>query len=274
MAKLDAKQRAALPDSAFAYVDRRGNRRLPIHDEAHVRNALSRFSQVRFESDQAREQAFRKLLKTSIEYGIAPVGFVAAQMREARAETMTRLPTGPVTFLMSDLQGSTALIGHLGDSYAPLLVEVQNVIRDCVEANGGYEVDARADEFFAVFPGALEGLHTAIGTQLAISERAWPGPVKLRIGLHSGAPARTETGYVGLAVNETSRICSVGHGGQILLSAKVREELGETLPAGVTLRSMGAHQLHGLPHETELFQVESHGLEGEFPPLRLDRSGA
>lgn len=273
MAKLDAKQRAALPDSAFAYVDSKGERRLPIHDEAHVRNALSRFNQVRFESGDAREQAFRKLLTTAIGYGIAPVGFVAAQMREARSDAKANLPVGPVTFMMSDLEGSTALIGSLGDAYPPLLDEVRDLIRRVVEANGGFEVDARADEFFAVFPGALEGLQTAIATQVEIAERSWPGAVKLRIGLHSGTPARTETGYVGLAVNETSRICSAGHGGQILVSAKVREELGEELSGGVALRSMGTHNLHGLPHDTELFQVESPGLERDFPRLRLDKPG-
>ena len=86
MATLDAKTRAALPDSAFAYVDSTGKRRLPIHDESHVRNALSRFNQVKFESDEARERAFQKLLKAAVGHGIAPVGFVAAQMRAARAE--------------------------------------------------------------------------------------------------------------------------------------------------------------------------------------------
>ena len=117
MATLDARKRASLPDSAFAYVDSKGNRRLPINDESHVRNALSRFNQVKFESEEARERAFRRLLKAATKYGIAPIGFITRQLRQARGADSSDLPSGAVTLLLSDIEGSTKLVQDLGEDY-------------------------------------------------------------------------------------------------------------------------------------------------------------
>src|SRR5215218_3221950 len=120
MAPLGAKERARLPDSAFAYIDSRGRRRLPIHDAAHVRNALARFGQVAFEDESARDRARIRLLRAARKHGIMPFGFISAQLHPQRT-----LPTGHLTLLMSDIEGSTALLGRLGDRYAPLLAEVR-----------------------------------------------------------------------------------------------------------------------------------------------------
>ena len=106
MARLTDRERAKLPDRAFAYVDSSGKRRLPIHDEAHVRNALARFSQVRFETDKDRDAARHRLLEAAKKHGIMPVGFVTSQLRAQRSGP--RLPTGAVTFLLTDIEGSTA----------------------------------------------------------------------------------------------------------------------------------------------------------------------
>src|SRR5512133_3923991 len=106
MPPLTAKERAQLPDRAFAYIDSRGQRRLPIHDAAHVRNALARFSQVVFEDEGARDRARTRLLMAAKKHGIMPVGFVSAQLQPKR-----KLPHGQVTFLMCDLEGSTELLG-------------------------------------------------------------------------------------------------------------------------------------------------------------------
>jgi class 3 adenylate cyclase len=268
VAKLDAQQRAGLPDRAFAYIDSKGNRRLPIHDESHVRNALARFNQVRFESAEARERSFRKLLSVAVDYGIAPVGFVAAEMRRVQSGAKPDLPAGPVTFMMSDIEGSTGLVRRLGDGYAPLLESVRDLIRDAVESRGGYEVDARADEFFAVFPTAADGLASAITVQRSLADPDRPVPVRVRIGLHSGIPARTETGYVGLAVHTVARVSAAGHGGQVVTSGIVRDQMAGQAGDGVTFRTLGPHELHGLPEAIELFQVEAPGLEADFPPLR------
>src|SRR6476620_7089054 len=116
MARLSAKDRAQLPDSAFAYVDSHGQRRLPINDAAHVRNALSRFSQVVFEDESARDRARNRLLRAAMKHGIMPVGFVSAQLQPQR-----RLLTGYIIFLLIDFEGSTELLGRLEDRYASLL---------------------------------------------------------------------------------------------------------------------------------------------------------
>src|SRR4029077_7067916 len=120
---LDSKARAQLPDSAFAYIDARGRRRLPINDEAHVRNALSRFNQTAFEDEAARDRARTRLLKAAKKYGIVPVGFMTGQLTnarlrgevEARAGEVRSLPTGVITFLLADIENSTGLVRRLGD---------------------------------------------------------------------------------------------------------------------------------------------------------------
>ncbi|HEY5861273.1 MAG TPA: DUF6582 domain-containing protein, partial [Actinomycetota bacterium] len=113
MARLSAKERAGLPDRAFAYIDARGNRRLPINDEAHVRAALGRFERVRFDDDAERERARKRLLNAAKKYGIVPVGFITGQLRSertARTPDFSTFPTGAVTFLLTDIEGSTALL--------------------------------------------------------------------------------------------------------------------------------------------------------------------
>ena len=275
MATLDAKKRASLPDSAFAYVDSKGNRRLPINDEAHVRNALSRFNQVKYESEEARERAFRKLLTAASRYGIAPIGFVTRQLREARSEGTPNLPSGMVTLMMTDIEGSTSLVQSLGDAYPTVLEEVRSLIRAAVEAHGGYEVDSRADEFFAAFARTEDALQTAIEIQKSMGDRSWSGSskVRVRIGLHSGSPAVTDTGYVGMPVHVMARVCSAGHGGQILITSATRDELGDSGAADVAFRRLGEFHLQGLPQPEVLLQVEVPGLASDFPPPRVAEKG-
>ncbi len=272
MAQLSAKQRAELPNSAFAYVDSQGRRLLPINDEPHVRNALSRFNQVKFEDEAAKERAFRKLLTAATKYGIAPIGFVARQLREAAAaESPVDLPSGPVTLLLSDIEGSTGLVHRLGDAYPEVLAGVQRLIREAVDAHRGCEVDARADEFFAAFAHAADALSAALAIQRSMRDHEWPrgASVRVRIGLHSGSPARTETGYVGLPVNTAARVCDAGHGSQILLTTATRDVLGAESAELVELVSLGVFDLRGLPRPEELLQVTVGDLPATFPPLRV-----
>ena len=275
MATLDAKKRASLPNSAFAYVDSKGNRRLPIHDEAHVRNALSRFNQVKFESRDAKERSFRRLLKAAAEYGIAPVGFVTRQLREAgRSDETAELPSGLITLLLSDIEGSTGLVQELGPGYPDLLDEVRRVIREVVDTHQGYEVDARADEFFAAFARADDAVAAALAIQRAMDGLSGSGGhrVRVRIGIHSGSPAVTDTGYVGLPVHVLARVASAGHGGQILITTAARDEVGAGL-GDLAVRSLGRFLLQGLPAEEELIQVWASGLESDFPAPRVADSG-
>lgn len=265
MAKLDAKTRAQLPDSAFAYIDSTGKRRLPINDAPHVRNALSRFNQVVFDDEAARDRARLRLLRAAQKHGVAPIGFISAQLQPQR-----RLPKGHVTFLLTDIERSTELLARLDDRYASLAAEVRRVLRRAVRQAGGHEVDARGDEFFAVFADARGALEAAVALQLAMAGGPWPDglDVRVRAGIHSGRPTLTETGYIGLAVHAAARICYGAHGGQIVMSSASHAALVESLADGIKLRSLGSWRFQGLRDPHELFQVEARGLGSKFPPLR------
>jgi class 3 adenylate cyclase len=278
MARLKDSERARLPDSAFAYIDSRGRRRLPIHDAAHVRAALARFEQVVFEDDGARERARKRLLNAAKRFGIVPVGFIDGQLRSERTRAAAgrevtdapTLPTGFVTFLLTDIEGSTAVLNRLGDGYAQLLDDIRGIIRDAVLRTGGREVDARADEFFAVFERAGAAIEAALTIQRRLTGQTWPDHVDVRVraGIHSGSPTLTETGYIGLPVHTAARVCSAAHGGQIVVSGRTEAALEGSLPSGVRLRSLGEHRLPGLAEAEALFQVEAEGLQVDFPPLR------
>ena len=385
MSRLAASKRAQLPGSAFAYIDSRGRRRLPIHDEAHVRNALARFSRVAFENDGDRERTRTRLLNAAKKYGIVPVGFITGQLQsersnatagrlvielgrhgapgeleqrlrsvlrdptlavlhwseasgayldgtgrpaplpaegdrrgvtflERRGRPMTALvhdptvlddpgvaetvlaavrfvvekellhgqiqatstdagalPTGFVTLLMTDIERSTGLLRRLGDRYGDLLNDVRSILRTAVLRAGGREIDARADEYFAVFEQAPAAVEAAVAVQRALGKRRWPDDldVRVRAGIHSGRPTLTEVGYIGLAVHTTARVCSAAHGGQIVVSSRTRVAVRTATPTGVSFRGLGRHRLPGLPEAETLFQVRAKGLRGAFPKPRI-----
>ncbi len=264
MPPLRASERAQLPDGAFAYIDSKGTRRLPIHDASHVRNALARFNQVAFEDDVARDRARSRLLRAAKKHGIMPIGFISAQLQPQR-----KLPRGQVTFLLADIEGSTELLQLLGDGYASVLADVRRRVGAAVREAGGHQVSARGDDIFAVFKEAPAALRAALAVQRAMLSGPWPrgSAVRLRIGLHRGRPELTDTGYVGLSVHAAARICFAAHGNQIVLSAAVRAYL-DPLPEDVTLQGLGAWRFRGLPEPIELFQAEEPGLPVNFPALR------
>ena len=235
MPTLSATARARLPDSSFAYIASQGRRRLPINDISHVRNALARFDQVDFEDDAARERARERLLRAAKKHGIVPLGFFDGQLRKASGANVRSLPRGTVTFLLTDIEGSTRLLERLGEEYTGLLRDVRTAIRTAVRAASGHEVDARADEFFAVFRRPPHALEAALAIQRALQAKTWPqkSVVRVRIGMHTGRPTLTDTGYVGIAVHIAARICYASHGGQILLSSAARESFAERLAEGV-----------------------------------------
>ena len=278
MPPLSASARARLPDSAFAYIDSAGRRRLPIHDVSHVRNALARFDRTAFEDDTARERARQRLLRAAKRHGIVPIGFFDGQLRKERQQTeiktravdLSKLPRGTVTFLLSDIEGSTRLLRQLGDAYGAVLRDVRALIRSSVRASGGHEVDCRADEFFAAFADPAGALGAALAVQRSLRRREWPESVevRVRIGVHTGRTSLGETGYVGIAVPTAARICSAGHGGQILLSTAARDALARTRPDGVTFRSLGRYALAGLAEPEAVFQVHGPELRARFPKLR------
>jgi class 3 adenylate cyclase len=281
MARLKTSKRAGLPDSAFAYVDSRGVRRLPVHDRAHVRNALARFNQVAFENDAARERARKRLLNAAKKFRIVPVGFITGQLESERRHGQTQatathikgLPTGFVTLLMTDIEASTVLLRRMGDRYATFLNDVRAILRAAVLRAQGREIDARADEFFAVFERAGAAVETAVAIQREIGSRAWSDgvEVRVRVGIHSGEPTLTDVGYIGLPVHTAARVCSAAHGGQIVVSAAARVAFGTSASSGIRFRSLGRHRLAGLPDLETLFQVQARGLRVDFPRPRIGR---
>jgi class 3 adenylate cyclase len=205
------------------------------------------------------------------------VGFIDGQLRSERRVAATgstdaaSLPKGLVTFLFTDIEDSTSLLTKLGDGYAKLLGEVRGIIRTAVREAGGREVDARADEFFAVFQRPATAVEAAIAMQRELGGRTWPAKAecKVRAGIHTGRPTLTDTGYVGLAVHTVARVCAAASGGQILMSGETRNGLRGAPAAGVRLRSLGRHRLPGLSRPEVLLQVMADGLPADFPPLRL-----
>ncbi len=271
MARLRASERSKLSDAAFAYVDSGGNRRLPIHDASHVRNALARFGQVPFEDDAARERARKRLLQAAKKHRIVPIGFIANEIEVAQRSTTVRtLPSGFVTLLMTDIEGSTELVRQVGSDFGRLIDEVWSELRAAVHAAGGFEVEARADEFFAAFEAPRAAVDAAIAVQQRFGGHTFLDglAVRLRAGIHSGYPTSTNNNYVGLDVNATSRITSLGHGGQIVVSGNTRDAVRSTGAGGVRFVSLGDHRLKGIADVMSLYQVGAKGLESKFPPLR------
>jgi class 3 adenylate cyclase len=278
MASLSEAQRAKMPKSAFAYVDSRGRRRLPIFDEAHVRSALSRFNQVEFESEAARDEARTRLLRAARRFGVVPVGFIQSQLRkertrgrdEAQARRAAELPSGTVTFLMTDVQDSTALLAELGEAYGPMLSDVRRLIREKVRKAGGHEVEVHADEFLGVFASAPAACDAAVMIQRRMADKGWPSrrPVKVRIGIHRGHPTKTDGHYIGLSVHAVARVCQAAHGGQIVISRSAKEAMVGGFPEGVGYQALGRHRLRGFPRPDLLYQVTAAGLRPRFPKLR------
>ena len=275
VAKLDATKRADLPDSAFAYVDSKGKRRLPINDAAHVRNALSRFEQVSFETERAREQARKRLLAAAKKYGIVPVGFITGQLvtereRGRKSAAEVDLPSGLLTMMMTDVEGSTGLVHRLGDTYAALISEVRAILKETATRSGGIVVETRADEFFAVFEQPGAALDAAVAIQRVLRGRSWSDglEVRVRIGIHTGDATVTEGNYIGLDVHTAARICAAAHGGQIVVSRATRDAAKHGTQETVRFSNLGEHRLRGIPEPVALFQVGAKGIGAKFPPPR------
>jgi class 3 adenylate cyclase len=274
VARLPTSRRAALPDSAFADVERR---RLPINDESHVRNALARFNQVRFDDEDARSRARTRLLRAAKRYGIVPVGFLDGQLASERmigeqeARKPAVLPTGFVTMLMTDVEGSTALVRRLGDRYGAVLDDVREVLDTAAVATGGSVVETRADEFFAVFAEPHRGVEAAVEMQRRLAALRWADSVevRVRIGMHTGEPTPTEGNYLGLPVHTAARISAIAHGGQVLVSADTRTAARAAGLAGVRFTGLGDVRLRGLPDPVAVYQLAAKGLRAKFPPLRF-----
>ncbi len=184
---------------------------------------------------------------------------------------MPRVPSGTVTFLLTDIEGSTGLLQRLGDArYAPLLTEHRRLLRAAFRREGGQEIGTQGDALTVAFPRARAAVAAAVAAQQAILRHSWPEGVmpRVRMGLHTGEPGRAAGEYVGLDVHRAARICAAGHGGQILLSLTTSALVEGSLPPDIQLRNLGSHRLSALQQPEKIFQVLHPDLPNEFPPLR------
>lgn len=178
---------------------------------------------------------------------------------------MSELPTGTVTFLIADVEGSTRLVASMGQAYGDLLAEVRAHVREALSAHDGIEVDAIGDEVFAVFARTDAAVDAAIDAQRALRDATWPDDVvvRMRMGVHTGQPTLTEEGYVGLDVIRAARIAMAGHGGEIVLSSTAA-----AFASGYELRDLGIHRFAGLAEPERIHQLLVEDLPRDFPPLR------
>lgn len=189
---------------------------------------------------------------------------------------MASLPRGTVTFLFTDIEGSTRLLDRLGAAgYSEVLAAHDSLLRQAFERHGGREVGTEGDAFFVAFGRAGDAVRAAVDAQRALHDRAWPDriEVRVRIGLHTGEPAVGGERYVGMGVHRAARISAVGHGGQILVSSATRELIADDLPSGALLVDLGEYQLKDLDRAERVYQVLVDGLPAQFPPLKAPSVG-
>ncbi len=189
---------------------------------------------------------------------------------EHRRSSRRDLPTGTITLLFTDIEGSTLLLQQLGDRYESVLADCRRLLRRAFQAQHGQEVDTQGDSFFVAFARATDALSAAVESQRTLASHPWPegAAVRVRMGLHTGEPSLTHGDFVGLDVHHAARIMSAGHGGQVLLSQTTHDLVEYDLPDDVSLRDLGEYRLKDLGRPIRLFQAVISDLPADFPPLK------
>jgi predicted ATPase/class 3 adenylate cyclase len=182
----------------------------------------------------------------------------------------SHLPTGVVTFLFTDIEGSTKLVQALGSGYSDVLAEHGTIMRSAIAEHGGTEIGTEGDSFFAVFPSPAAALEATAAAQRALARGRWPAGtnVRVRMGIHTGQGTLGSDSYIGLDVHRAARIAAAGHGGQVVVSETTRAAAADALPDGSSLRDLGAHRLKDLTVPEHLYQLDVAGLPVDFPALR------
>ena len=183
---------------------------------------------------------------------------------------MHDLPSGTVTFLFSDIEGSTRLLHDLGDGYAAVLQQHKEIVRSAIRRAGGGEVRTEGDSFFVAFRTAHGAVGAAVEIQKGLAAHPWPPgfPVRVRVGIHTGEGVVHGSDYVGIDVHRAARIAAAAHGGQIVISATTQELVSQALPSGTRLRDLGQHRLKDIVNAEHLYDLVIDGLPAQFPPLR------
>ncbi|WP_353827087.1 adenylate/guanylate cyclase domain-containing protein [Agromyces sp. SYSU T0242] len=191
-------------------------------------------------------------------------------MTTTASPSRRRLPTGTVTFLFTDIEGSTRLVEAAGDRWPALLAEHDGLLREAITAARGTVVKTEGDGFFAVFASAVDAVTAATAIQRAIAGATWPEGLapRVRIGMHTGLGLLGGDDYVGIDIHRASRIADAAHGGQVVLSGPTAVLAERELPDGVALRDLGRHRLRDLSQAEAILQLDIDGLDTEFPDLR------
>jgi class 3 adenylate cyclase len=187
---------------------------------------------------------------------------------------MTAFRGGTVTFVFTDIAGSTELLKRLGDRYADALADHRRIVREAFAARDGQEIDTQGDAFFYCFERARDAVAAAVAAQRVLEAHAWPAgaEVRVRMSIHTGEPVVGEEGYVGIDVHRAARICAAAHGGQVLLSETTAALVsGAVMPEGVSKRELGDVRLKDLDDPERVVQLEIDGLPTSFPPLRAEQ---
>jgi predicted ATPase/class 3 adenylate cyclase len=186
---------------------------------------------------------------------------------------ITTFPTGTVSFLFTDIEGSTRLLQQLGASYRDVLQEHRRILGVAFEAAGGRIVGTEGDSLFVAFPQATAAVRAAAAAQEALARSAWPGGIdlKVRMGIHTGEADLSEGSYVGLDVHRAARIAAAAHGGQVLLSATTVELASDAFSEALRVRDLGQHRLRDLSRAQHLYQLVIGNLASDFPPPKTDR---
>ena len=183
---------------------------------------------------------------------------------------MSELPSGTVTLLFTDIESSTELVKRLQEAYASVLAEHRAVLRAAFARHSGIEVDTQGDAFFVVFARASDAVACAAAAQRELVTHPWSAgvPVFVRMGLHTGEAHRDEHNYVGVSVHRAARLCTLAHGGQVVLSRSTAGIIDDAETPGVALRDLGDHRLKDFERPERIFQLVIEGLPDQFPPLR------
>jgi predicted ATPase/class 3 adenylate cyclase len=183
---------------------------------------------------------------------------------------MADLPTGTVTFLFTDIEGSTRLLEELGERYRAVQDQHGEIIRSAFTAEDGHEVRTEGDSFFVTFRSPMQAVRAAVAAQRKLAAAEWPHgrTLRVRMGLHTGEGELGGGDYIGIDVNRAARIAAAGHGGQVLLSEATRGLVAHSLPQGVTVRDLGSHRLKDIEHPERIHDLVIEGLPADFPPIR------
>jgi class 3 adenylate cyclase len=184
---------------------------------------------------------------------------------------MATLPAGTVTFVFSDIEGSTALMKRFGAGYAELIADHPRIVRETFGRHQGIEIDTQGDSFFFAFARARDAVAAAVELQRTHAEYEWPGgeTVRVRIGLHTGEPAVGEEGYLGVDVVRAARLSATGAGGTVLLSETTRALVGSSLPEGVSIHPAGERRLKDIDEPERVFELAIDGVEVTQTPAPM-----